>query len=147
MTGDIPARFADSCHSFRIPLERAGDGKHGARNVSLREHPMQAPESSPAPVHKHAFGRQVAASNGSGGPFCKSGLGSGVAVRHGVLAPFLVVDHEIDGDMRIIWPARVRRLVTVAPEITRTSRLRITHVWVSIIRRSFARQNLLARVS
>jgi hypothetical protein len=78
--------------------ERCG-GKHEARDVSLGEHPMQAPESGSAPIHEHAFGGQVAADNGGGRPFCKRSLGSGVAVRHGILAPFLVVDHEIDGDI------------------------------------------------
>src|SRR5215471_20376520 len=40
MAGDIPVRFPDSCYRFGVPLESAGDGKHGAGNVSPREHPM-----------------------------------------------------------------------------------------------------------
>ncbi len=90
---------------------------------------MQAPESGSAPIHEHAFGGQVAADDGGGRPFCKGSLGSGVAVRHGILAPFLVVDHEIDGDMRAIRPARIWRLATVTQEVSRTSRLRFSHVW------------------
>src|SRR5215470_4377539 len=113
MAGDIPARFADGSRCFGIPLESTGDGKHRARDVSLGEHPMQAPESGSAPIHEHAFGRQVATSNDRGRSFRKCSLGSGVAVRHGIFAPFLVVDHEIDGDVRAIWPVRIWRLATV----------------------------------
>src|SRR5271166_923899 len=131
MAGDIPARFADGCRCFGIPLESTGDGKYRARDVSLGEHPMQAPDSGSAPIHEHAFGRQVAAGNGRGRPFCKRSLGNGVAVRHGILTPFLVVDHEIDGDMRAIRPARIWRLATVTQEVSRTSRLRISHLWFS----------------
>src|SRR5499427_9536606 len=107
MAGDIPARFADGCRCFGIPLESTGDGKHRARDVSLGEHPMQAPKSDSAPIHEHAFGRQVAAGNGGGRPFRKRGLGSGVSVRHGIFAPFLVVDYEIDSGMSAIRPARI----------------------------------------
>src|SRR6516165_11275627 len=131
MAGDIPIRFADSCYCFGIPLEGTGDGKHGASNVSPGEHPMQAPESDSAAVHEHAFGRQVAAGNGGGRSFRKRCLGSGISVRHRIFAPFLVVDHEIDGDMRAIRPARIWRLAAVTQEVSRAPRLRISHVWFS----------------
>src|SRR4029079_304922 len=131
MTGNIPPRFAHGCRCFRIAFKRAGDGKNRARDVSPGKHPVQAPESGPAAVHEHAFGRQVAAHDGGGRPFRKRRLGSRVTVRHGILAPFFVVDHEIDGDMRAIRPARIRRLATVTDEVSRASRLRIIHVWFS----------------
>src|SRR5271157_2900982 len=107
MASDIPSRFADSCCCFGIPLKSTGDGKHRAWNVSLGEDPMQTPESGSAPVDEHAFRCQIAPGNGSGRPFCKGGLGSGIAVLDGILATLLVVDHEIDGDMRAIRPARI----------------------------------------
>ena len=68
MAGDIPVRFPDSCYRFGIPLKSTGDSKYRARDVSPGEHPMQAPESDSAPIHEHAFGRQVTAGNGSGRP-------------------------------------------------------------------------------
>src|SRR5262249_1057430 len=73
----------------------------------------------------------VATSNDRGRSFRKCSLGSGVAVRHGIFAPFLVVDHEIDGDVRAIWPVRIWRLATVTQEVSCTSRLPIKHVWFS----------------
>src|SRR4030088_259910 len=138
MAGNIPPRFADGCRCFRIPLESAGDGKNRAKDVSPGEHPMQAPESSSAAIHEHAFGRQVAAHDSGGRPFCKGGLGSRVTVWHGILAPFFVVDYEIDGDMCAIRPARIWRLATVTQEVSCTSRLRINHVWYSMICRNSA---------
>jgi hypothetical protein len=128
MAGDIPVRLPDSCHRFGVALERTGDRKHGAGNVSPAEHPMQAPESDPAPIGEHAFGRQVAAGNGGSRPLRQRGLGSGVPVRHGIFAPFLIIDHEIDSDVSAIGPARIWGSATVAEEVTRTSRLCIAHV-------------------
>ena len=40
-------------------------------------------------------------------------------MQHGVLRPFLVIEHELQRDARAIRPARVRWMAAVADEIAR----------------------------
>src|SRR6201999_2017050 len=131
VAGHIPVGLAHGSARFRIALERTGDGEHRARQIAPREDPMQAPEAGAAAIHEHAFGCEITAFDGGGRAFRQRGLGGGVAIRHGIFAAFFVVDHEIDGDMRAVRPVRIWRPSAIPYEISRTSRLRIAHVWLS----------------
>lgn len=43
----------------------------------------------------------------------------GIAVKDAVLAAFLVVDHELDGDIGLVRPLRIGRISPIADKIAR----------------------------
>src|ERR1700722_19976341 len=81
---------------------------------------MQPPEADTGAIFEHALGAEVAACHAQirAQHFGQSALGNTVPGGIGELRAFLEIDHEIDGDAGIPGPLGVRRLGTVADEIT-----------------------------
>ena len=81
---------------------------------------QDAPDAGARAVLVHRLHRHVAVLVGlRRDQLGEEGLRGGVAVQHVVLAAFLVVEDELDGDARAARPARVRRARAVAAQVAR----------------------------
>src|SRR5262249_7210128 len=110
-----------------IALERAGDGEDGAGQLAPGEHAMESPKADSAAVLEHALGAEVAALHARGRALGQAGLRHRIAVGHGLLAAFLVVDDEVDRDVRAARPPGIGRVAPVAHEVADAAGLFIGH--------------------
>jgi len=102
--------------------QRHPDAEDRQRDAALAEQPQQAPRARARPVlverlHAHVARAERLRADDVG----QERLRGGVAVQHGVLAAFLVVQHELDRDPRAARPARMRRILAVAGEVARVA--------------------------
>ena len=109
--GDLPVGFAHRRDRFRIALQRGGDAEDGDRDFRAVNIAPQPPEAGARAVFVDRFHVHVALA----GPGLRADdlrqerFRRGVAVQDVVLAAFLVVEHELDGDDGAARPFRIGR--------------------------------------
>ena len=121
MGRDLVPRLDHGGDGIRIALHRHRDAEDRQRQLPFPEHPHQPPEPGAAAVFvdrlhvdmAHALER-----------LCPDDLrqerfGSGIAMKNAVLAAFLVVHHELDGDPGAAGPLGVGRVGAVADHVAR----------------------------
>ena len=123
VAGDLPA---GGLHRIDL-LGRSGQRRCHAidrdRHVVLGEEAMQPPETGPGAVFVDRFHVPVALPRPGRGTddLREERFRRGVAMQDAVLAAFLVVQHELHGDPRVIGPVGRGRLGPVAPHISRVA--------------------------
>ena len=119
--GDLMPRLGEGAGGGGVQLQRAADAIDRQPQIPLGEEAQHAPDAGPRAVVELAFHRAVAlAQDGrAAGDLVQVELAAGIAVQHRVLAAFLVVQHEGEGDARAVRPARVGRGGAMAGEVAR----------------------------
>ena len=116
------ARNASTTAGLRasaMPTPNTVSGSWRSRNSRrIRHTPAREPYSYSDSIDMCRAGNGCAADD-----LGQEGLGRRVAVQHAVLAAFLVVQHELDGDARAAGPVRMRRRRAVAREVARIAGL------------------------
>ena len=130
--GDFPPRLVHRRNRFGIARNRGRDCIDGDRNRAVREQAVEAPEAGPGAIFVDRLHIHVAHSRPGRGA---DDLGQecfrrGVAVQDVVLAPLLVIDDELQGDARVVRPARVGRRAAVADHVARIG-LAVRHAHLS----------------
>ncbi len=117
----LVAEFDHRARRLGMALERHRDGKDGHRNAALLEEAHEAPEAGPAAVFVDRLHAHMAPPDKgrSADDLGQEGLGSRVAVEDGVLAAFLVIDDDLQGEPSTRRPLRRRRMPTVAHHVAR----------------------------
>ena len=116
----VVIRCLDCLDDLRMTRQRHRHAKDRQRQAALLKFTVDPPESGAAAVfvegvHRHVFIRVA----GRADNVRQELLGSGIAVQNVVLRPFLIIEHKLHGDARLIRPPRVRRVARVAAQIPR----------------------------
>ena len=124
VAGDLPIRCLHRLHRGGIAGQRHGDSEDRDRHLALGEKAVEAPESSAAAVFIDQFHVHVPHPRQRLGPddLGQEGFGGGVAMENVVLAAFLVIDDELQGEPRFARPLRVRGQRPVAAHVPRITR-------------------------
>jgi hypothetical protein len=119
VAGDLPAGLGHGGDLFGVPSERGGDAVDRGGDPLFGEEPVQAPEACARAVFVHRLHVPVALPGPGLGTddLGQEGLGGGIAVKQAVLAAFLVVDHELDGDAGASGPGSVGRMCPVSGQV------------------------------
>ena len=116
----VVIRFLDSLDDLRVTRQRHRHAKDRQRQAALLKFIVDPPEPGAAAVfvegvHRHVFIRVA----GRADNVRQELLGSGIAVQNVVFRPFLIIEHKLHGDARLVRPPRVRRVSRVAAQIPR----------------------------
>ena len=118
VAGDFMAHLHERGGHLRAALQRHGDAEHRQRQAALFKLSQDAPHAHAAAVLVHAFHAQVARREGWRVEHLgEKLLAAGVAVQHGVLAAFFVVQHELHGHAGVAGPPGLRRVAAVAQQV------------------------------
>ncbi len=119
VAGDLPAGGLHRGDLLGRAGERGGDAVDGEGDAGAGEEAVEPPEAGAGAVFVDRFHVPVAHARPGGGAddLGEERLGGGVAVQDRVLAAFLVVEDELDGDAGAARPVGVRRVRTVAQHV------------------------------
>ena len=137
---DLVAVAQEGLDHRRVPLERHRDAEHRERHLALAEQAQEPPHARARAVLVERLHAHVARAERLGADDVREeGLRGRVAVDHGVLGAFLVVEDELQRDARAARPAGVRRMLAVAGEVAGVGRVGSHRAagsarWVSSIR-------------
>lgn len=112
-------RLPFTCYAVAMALERHGHGVAGEGQPPFLEQPQDAPEAGAGAVFVDRLHAHVALARDRLRPddLRQEGLRRRIPVQDAVLAPLLVVEHELDGDPRPAGPAWVGRVAAVADQV------------------------------
>ena len=68
-------------------------------------------------LHAHVAHRERSRANDLG----QEGFRTRVAIEHAVFAAFFVVQHELQGQSRALWPGGMWRIASVAAQVARVA--------------------------
>ena len=119
VTRDLPAGGDHRLRRVGVALERLTDREDGERQPLGGEDPVHPPEAGAAAELEHRLRVEIAPTLGRGraDDLVQERLRGRIALERGVLAAFLVVEHEAERHPRAVRPAWVGRCRTVADEI------------------------------
>ncbi len=117
--GDLPAGLAHCRDLAGRALQGGSDAEDGNGKMSFGEQSPQPPEAGAGAIFVNRFHIPVALAGPWRGAddLRQKGFGSRVAVQNAVLAAFLVVDDELDGDIRAVRPLRIGWRAAVAAHV------------------------------
>jgi hypothetical protein len=120
VTADVVMPLANRGGKLVMALHRHGARIQRERQAVFLEQAQHAPHADAAAVFEHRLRGEVAvaARHVGGLELGHGGLGEAVAVADRVLGALLDVENEADRDTRIVRPARMRRVLAVADEIS-----------------------------
>ena len=121
MGGDFPPRLVHRRNRFDIARHGGCDRVDGHRNRALGEHAVQSPEPGARAVFVERLHVHVthARPRRRADDFRQESFGRRVAVQDVVLAALLVIDDELHGDARPVWPVGERGVTPVADHVAR----------------------------
>jgi hypothetical protein len=140
---DLVAVAEERVDDRRMPQHRHAHAEDREGHAAVAEEPQQPPDAGARPVLVERLHAQVPHPERlRADDVREEGFGGLVAVQHGVLAAFLVVEHELDGDPRAAGPARVRRILAVPGKVAGGSRDRKAgSAWRGSLGRRARREN------
>ena len=121
VAGDFPVGFFHGGNGFRVARHGKRHAINGDGHVAAGEGAPQAPEAGAGAIFIDGFHIEVAlalpglrADN-----LGQQTFGRRIAVENAAFAAFLIVDHELHGDVRPSRPARIWRVAPITDEIAR----------------------------